>query len=200
MEENPKYLNMIFPSRLRSLIEEKGVSQKELADFIGVKRQTIAKWRDGITAPDMYSIRELAEYFDVSLEYLYGDSKSKIKENLLISENLGLSDKAIDTIMKLNASFTVKPILWNSEKNRKAVLSAIFEDDEKIRDMIGYLETAIMCYCKDRDHPQIAFYLYETVNCFRKIVESLPEQFNIEAQRLLNTEFVHLGTFEFEGE
>jgi len=39
--------------RLKSLRKEKGLSQRELADFMGVTRSTISMWEIGATQPIM---------------------------------------------------------------------------------------------------------------------------------------------------
>lgn len=43
--------NALFPSRLRNLRKEKGVSQKELADFLGLSKSTVGLYETGDTLP-----------------------------------------------------------------------------------------------------------------------------------------------------
>ncbi len=45
-----------FPTRLRLLLEKNEISQEELANYVGVKRQSIASWKDGKTLPDIESL------------------------------------------------------------------------------------------------------------------------------------------------
>jgi len=84
-----------FPRRLRLLIDENRCSQQEIADFVGVTRQAESHWKDGKTIPDCFSFKKLAEFFKVPMEYLYGDTDSKVRENLALKESLGLSDQVI---------------------------------------------------------------------------------------------------------
>ncbi len=52
------------------------MSQEELADKIGVSRQTVAKWENGSTVPDINSCGAVAELFGVTLDSLAFGKKS----------------------------------------------------------------------------------------------------------------------------
>ena len=97
MNDKNSYLSP-FPQRLRLLIDETRVSQQEIADFVGVTRQAVSHWKDGKTIPDCFSFKKLAEFFKVPLEYLYGDTESKVRENMALTESLGLSDDVIEKL------------------------------------------------------------------------------------------------------
>ncbi len=99
LEDNKNYY-MAFPTRLRLILDETGISQQELADFVGVKRQTVAQWKDGKTVPDIYNFQKIAQYFKVPYEYLLGDTNCKVRENMHLEEVLGLSDGAINTLSR----------------------------------------------------------------------------------------------------
>jgi transcriptional regulator with XRE-family HTH domain len=113
MAECSDSYHWIFPKRFRLLIDETRVSQQEIADHVGVSRQAISQWKNGVTIPDMYHFRKVAEFFNVPMEYLYGETESRVKENLTVSDDLGLSDQAV-TVLKE----------WASEKvDAKDILS-----------------------------------------------------------------------------
>lgn len=84
-----------FPRRLRLLFDETRVSQQEVADYVGVSRQAVSQWKDGKTIPDCYNFKKVAEFFKVPLEYLYGETESKVKENQALVDSLGFSDFSI---------------------------------------------------------------------------------------------------------
>lgn len=46
------------------------LSQEDMAEKIGVSRQTIAKWENGDSIPDLINSNRIAELFDVSLDEL----------------------------------------------------------------------------------------------------------------------------------
>lgn len=64
--------NMTFPSILKELRMEKGISQKKLATDIGVSIGLICYWETGQSEPTLSNIIKLAKYFGVTSDYLLG--------------------------------------------------------------------------------------------------------------------------------
>lgn len=68
----------MFGERLKQLRKEKKVSQKTLADALFISRQAIAKWESDKSSPNPETVRKIAEYFNVSTDYLLEvDSENK---------------------------------------------------------------------------------------------------------------------------
>lgn len=61
---------MNLADRIQSLRKAKGLSQEELADQIGVSRQSISKWEGEQSTPDIDKVLLLSEYFEVTTDYL----------------------------------------------------------------------------------------------------------------------------------
>lgn len=61
-----------FASRLKQLRTERDLLQKELADKVDIPRSTIAAWESGNRTPELGSAQILADFFEVSLDYLLG--------------------------------------------------------------------------------------------------------------------------------
>lgn len=57
--------NSLFYARKKS-----GLSQEEVAEKIGVSRQTISKWETNETVPDIYQSKKMARLYNVSLDDL----------------------------------------------------------------------------------------------------------------------------------
>ena len=57
---------------LRTLRLEKAVTQQEVANNLGVKRYTYAKWEQGRSEPSVTDLIKLCEYFNCTFEYLVG--------------------------------------------------------------------------------------------------------------------------------
>ncbi len=57
---------------IATLRKEKKVTQAELASFLGVTFQTISKWENGITMPDVSVLPLIAKYFNVSTDEILG--------------------------------------------------------------------------------------------------------------------------------
>ena len=62
---------------IKQLRQEKGINQEQLAEQLHVTRQAVSNWETGKTQPDIETLTQIAEYFDVSVEKLiYGKEKS----------------------------------------------------------------------------------------------------------------------------
>ncbi|MBQ3184181.1 MAG: helix-turn-helix transcriptional regulator [Clostridia bacterium] len=58
-------------SVIRELRKEKGISQEELSIILGVTSQAVSKWENDNGLPDISLLVPIADYFDVSLDYLF---------------------------------------------------------------------------------------------------------------------------------
>lgn len=89
----------VFPSRLRELMEKRGVNQKELAAIIGMRPQTVSLYTGGQSTPDINCLRKIAEYFRVSADWLIGladpDNSTADEKLRMVSECTRLSNQAI---------------------------------------------------------------------------------------------------------
>ena len=65
-----------FGERLAALRKERGMSQEELAEKLQLTRQTISKWETGASTPDLELLIQLAEVFDVSVDFLLGGKET----------------------------------------------------------------------------------------------------------------------------
>ncbi len=61
---------MNLSDRILRLRKEKGLSQEELADKIGVSRQAVSKWESGQSVPDIEKIILLSDYFQTTTDHL----------------------------------------------------------------------------------------------------------------------------------
>ena len=64
-------------NNLKILRKAKGLTQKEVADFIGISQNNYSYWENGKVKIDNGSLQKLADFFDVTVDYLLGrDEKS----------------------------------------------------------------------------------------------------------------------------
>ena len=94
---------MKIGKNIMDLRKKNGLSQEELAEKVGVARQTISKWELGETAPDLKQSKELSKIFNVSLDELTdNDIKNILVEKTSNTEKLaGLILKLIRVIVLL---------------------------------------------------------------------------------------------------
>ncbi len=81
--------------RIKTLREDAGYSQSELARKLDVTRSSVNAWEQGLSIPTTHYIVELAKLFHISADYLLGLEKGKI-----ITLD-GYSSEEIELIYKL---------------------------------------------------------------------------------------------------
>ena len=67
----------MFSQNLQKLRSEKNLSQEQLADKIGVSRQTISAWESGKASPELDKITAISKLFSVSIDELVGEIKTE---------------------------------------------------------------------------------------------------------------------------
>ncbi|MBR1983427.1 MAG: helix-turn-helix transcriptional regulator [Clostridia bacterium] len=91
--------------RLRELRKEKGLSQSQVATFLGCNQTAIGKYERGQLEPNFFALKKLADYFECSVDYLIGreDDLGIVK---IVDSNNSLNAKErelVDNYRKLNA-------------------------------------------------------------------------------------------------
>lgn len=84
----------MFSMRLKALRETKEISQLTLATFLHYSQQSIAKWESGDSTPPADVLAHVANYFNVSVDYLLG-------QDLLIGETTSEYATAKDLAMRM---------------------------------------------------------------------------------------------------
>lgn len=70
-----------FGKRLRELRTEKDLKQNELANILELSTSTIGMYEQGRRHADLDTLKKIAEYFDVSVDYLIGRTDIKKSED-----------------------------------------------------------------------------------------------------------------------
>ena len=69
---------------LKLLRESRGISQQKLADQFCLSQQSIYKYENGLAEPDFSTLRQFADYFHTTIDYLINDDDNS-KIDLVIS-------------------------------------------------------------------------------------------------------------------
>ncbi len=86
---------MEFGEFLAKLRKERGILQKELANHLNVTVATISNYEKGVHSPDIYTLVQIADFFDVSTDYLLQRTECKTALNTLnarLSANYTFND------------------------------------------------------------------------------------------------------------
>ena len=68
--------------KIKQLRRDKGLSQNELAEVLGVTGQAVSKWESDTSQPDIGLLPDLAAYFGVAIDDLFEYSKEKQYEKI----------------------------------------------------------------------------------------------------------------------
>ena len=96
--------------RIRELLDEKAELRKALAEKLKVSVAAIGLWTSGYARPDISKLTDIADFFNVSMDYLFEKTefKSADIENKVISEKTGLSDTSIKMLQIFNNNNRLK--------------------------------------------------------------------------------------------
>lgn len=112
---------MNFSKKLYMLRTKAGLTQDEMADKFGVSRQTVYKWENEITYPEVDRIIRISEVFNVSIDYL-------LKDNLSVKINEDSVEKAV--LQFLAISQDMNKI---SENIIEFMRDGVIDDSEKVQ-------------------------------------------------------------------
>lgn len=73
---------MNFKEKLYELRRLKGISQEEIGEKVNVSRQTISKWENGQTTPELEKLIELSKIFDIPIDELIGNDINNEKQDI----------------------------------------------------------------------------------------------------------------------
>ena len=98
-EQNENY-NKAFPTVMRHLMQT--TTQAELAGYLSKTRQSITYYCDGSSSPDWETLVKIADFFDVSTDYLLGLTKTKSRDIHIrdIVEITGLNERSVEHLAK----------------------------------------------------------------------------------------------------
>lgn len=103
--DNKKIGNLI--AKLR---KEKGLTQQELGDMVGIGFRAVSKWERGITMPDISIINELSKILGITSDELLSGELNKTndhKEKKKISKTIKITISIITIIILIITSITI---------------------------------------------------------------------------------------------
>ena len=91
-------------NRIEELRKKHNLNQTELGKIVNLSQRTISSYETGIAEPDLYTTKKLAEYFNVTIDYLLGSNEENI---ILITKNdLETLKESADKINKIVEKLT----------------------------------------------------------------------------------------------
>lgn len=122
-------------AQIAKLRKDKNITQEELAKNLGISAQAVSKWENG-GAPDVEMLPEIADYFDVSMDFLFGKKNDNKDTDFAQKAYLQRLD-AIQREMSVNSMQVYNDTI-------KSLVAFEFTDDEAKNDAINNITGAFM--------------------------------------------------------
>lgn len=155
-----KYVGTPFHTRIRELLDpdkHPEYSQTELASKLDVNPQAVQQYYSGATYPSLDKMGKIAEYFDVSVDYLLGRTDTKALDSNVqaVCKYTGLTEDAVSKLHNLVSSTEQLELLVKAKDLTKEEL------EEKISSITGE-----MPYTTVKDYIDDMCFLYECTLAF----------------------------------
>lgn len=113
---------------LSKLRKNKGLSQRAFANAFGISSGAVAMWETNKRLPDIETLIRLAEFYDVSLEYLLGRSEEKSGFS-----NKDLTQREKDLITYFHNSCNTPSLTFNDKERLTTFFpyATVLHDEEK---------------------------------------------------------------------
>lgn len=140
----------LFPQRLKELRAEKGITLEELAKKIGTTKTTLSRYENGERSPKLQLVGLLANYFQVDMSWLSGQSDQRNSLNILPIYTQLTPDRQQKVY-----DFTKNEL---EEQNRSNIIQDNFgkdidEDKKQEISYVGLLSAGHGCSNYDKERP-----------------------------------------------
>lgn len=110
---------MIFADKLIDLRKKAGMSQEELAEQLGVSRQSVSKWEGAQSTPDLNRILQLSKIFGVTTDYLLKDDMG---EEDTIKEKSISEDESVPPLRRVSMEEANRFLEVNGTRSKRTAL------------------------------------------------------------------------------
>lgn len=142
-------MTIYFSENLKALRKSRGLTQDDLANYLGMSFQAVSKWERNESYPDITILPEIADFFGVGLDELLGIDKAKKEQelNAYIEEYdhyLNDAEKQEALINKL-----IKKYPSDFRVKLRYMVRLFKNKDKETFDKINQIYDSIMSFCTD---------------------------------------------------
>lgn len=119
--------------KLKNARKEKGITQEQAAELLGVSRQTISNWENNKSYPDIVSVIKMSDVYSISLDHLLKEEKTvkqTYQEFLEESTNTVKARRNLEKIILLSVYFiawiAAMIVFWQIKGPMTLVLDVVF--------------------------------------------------------------------------
>ena len=147
-------MNEYFGKNIRSLRKGKNLTQEQFAEKLGVSFQSVSRWENCVTYPDVEMIPLIARFFNVSTDYIFGIPEEKKKEEFaeLLKELDALeandTERAIQVIRTARANYDA-----GGEAFGRLCYSLVYSSVRKTKELKNELRKMAEAFFESNPHP-----------------------------------------------
>ncbi len=136
----------IFSSVMKKLRKQRGLTQEQIAEALGISCQAISKWETGLSFPDISLLPIIADYFGVSIDYLLGHDAGRQGEE--IAKACSAAEELFQSGSYTQAVPTLRKALVRHPSNEKLMYMLAWALSGTIRESPDNYEEAVLLYLK----------------------------------------------------
>ncbi len=123
---------MIFIERLLNLLKEKGIPRKKMLDDLGLANGSFVNWQTRGSIPNAETLSRIADYFEVTSDYLLG--KTDVKEKAPVKSESNFTEaeiaiiemyRALDDAGKITIGTVLKKEYDRTARAKGLILSTV---------------------------------------------------------------------------
>ena len=124
---------------IKELRQKRGITQVEFSEALRVSVQTVSRWENGVNAPDLSMLPQLAVYFKVTTDYLLGLERNDTMAKLIkTTETFEMASKQEAEEMVLKFKGEKFPVLKDykiTAEGNKTILEVTKEFNSELDEM-----------------------------------------------------------------
>lgn len=145
----------VFPLRLQELMDTPPkTSQETLAQFLGITRQAVSNYKSGQSGPDWKTLAKIAEFFNVSVDYLVNPNAVRTRDAELraVCEYTGLTEESVEHLRSLRREYLYSTLgipvgMWEQgaegKEDKMDVFNALMQSNRFSRDVLSPIVNAL---------------------------------------------------------
>ncbi|MBE6642781.1 MAG: helix-turn-helix transcriptional regulator [Ruminococcaceae bacterium] len=125
---------MTIGRNIAELRKNSGMTQEQLAEMLGVSSQTISKWENEVTMPDIMLLPVIAGFFDITVDELYGGRKLTDKRQTVDYDDI--PEILYDTVIDLTQRGWVDTVEGKDIEAEKARMKTYLSENRQVKTAI----------------------------------------------------------------
>ena len=122
---------MTIGKNIADLRKSAGMTQEQLAETLGVSPQTISKWENEVTMPDIMLLPVIAGCFDITIDELYGGKKPTEKRKAIDYDDI--PEILYDTVIDLTQRGWVYTVEGKDIEAEKERMKSYLAENRKVK-------------------------------------------------------------------